>query len=329
MIRRTIGRNGRQVNAIGLGCMGMSFAYGPALPEGEAVALLHKAIELGVDHFDTAEMYGLGHNERLLGAAFHDRREKVFIATKFGPLMEAGTGRRLGVDGSEANAKRALEQSLRFLRTDHIDLWYLHRRDFSRPIEETVGAMARAVEEGKVKSIGLSEMNATTLRAAAQVAPIAALQSEYSIFSRDIENDILPACREIGATLVAYSPLGRGILTGAIKKDWKPEGVDFRSAMQPRYQGENFDANLALVAEIEKVASEARATPGQIALAWVLAQGDGIVAIPGTTKLANLQNNLGAADVAISAAQMARLNALAAKVKGERYDEAGMKAVNG
>jgi aryl-alcohol dehydrogenase-like predicted oxidoreductase len=329
MIRRSIGRNGPQVNAIGLGCMGMSFAYGPALPEDEAVALLHKAIDLGVDHFDTAEMYGLGHNERLLGSAFHDRREKVFIATKFGPLMEAGTGRRLGVDGSEANAKRALEQSLRFLRTDHVDLWYLHRRDFSRPIEETVGAMARAVEEGKVRAIGLSEMNAATLRAAAKVAPIAALQSEYSIFSRDIEASILPACREIGATLVAYSPLGRGMLTGAIKKDWKPEGMDFRAAMQPRYQGENFDANLALVAEIEAIAGEARATPGQIALAWVLAQGDDIVVIPGTTKLANLQNNLGAADVALSSAQLARLNALAAKVKGERYDEAGMKAVNG
>ena len=216
MIRRAIGRNGRQVNAIGLGCMGMSFAYGPAMPENEAVALLHKAIDLGVDHFDTAEMYGFGQNEKLLGAAFHDRREKVFIATKFGPLMEAGTGRRLGVDGSAANAQRALEQSLRSLRTDHIDLWYLHRRDFSRPIEETVGAMAQAVKEGKVRAIGLSEMSAETLRAAAKVAPIAALQSEYSIFSRDIETTILPACREIGATLVANSPLGRGMLTGAL-----------------------------------------------------------------------------------------------------------------
>lgn len=329
MIRRAIGRNGRQVNAIGLGCMGMSFAYGPALPETEAIALLHKAIDLGVDHFDTAEMYGLGHNERLLGAAFHDRREKVFIATKFGPLMEAGTGRRLGVDGSEANARRAIEQSLRFLQTDHVDLWYLHRRDFSRPIEETVGAMSRLVEEGKVKAIGLSEVTAPTLRAAAKVAPIAALQSEYSMFSRSIEADILPACRETGTTLVAYSPLGRGILTGAIKKDWKPEGMDFRAAMQPRYQGENFDANLALVAEIEAIAAEARATPGQVALAWVLAQGDDVMVIPGTTKLANLQGNLAAADVTISSAQMARLNALAAKVQGERYDEAGMKAVNG
>lgn len=329
MIRRAIGRNGRQVNAIGLGCMGMSFAYGPALPENEAVALLHKAIDLGVDHFDTAEMYGFGQNEKLLGAAFHDRREKVFIATKFGPMMEAGTGRRMGVDGSEANAKRALEQSLASLRTDHVDLWYLHRRDFSRPIEETVGAMANAVKEGKVKAIGLSEMNATTLRAAAKVAPIAALQSEYSIFSRAIEDEILPACRQLGITLVAYSPLGRGMLTGTIKKDWKPEGMDFRAAMQPRYQGENFDANLALVAEIEKIAGELGAKAGQVALAWVLAQGADVVAIPGTTKLANLQDNLASADVKITDAQMARLNALAAKVKGDRYDEAGMKAVNG
>ena len=329
MIRRSIGRNGREVNAVGLGCMGMSFAYGPAMAEADAVALLHKAIDLGVDHFDTAEMYGFGQNEKLLGAAFHDRRDRAFIATKFGPLMEAGTGRRLGVDGSEANARRALEQSLASLRTDHVDLWYLHRRDFSRPIEETVGAMSRLVEEGKVKAIGLSEMSADTLRAAAKVAPIAALQSEYSIFSRSIEAEILPACREIGATLVAYSPLGRGMLTGAIKKDWKPEGMDFRAAMQPRYQGENFDANLALVAEIEAIAGEAHATAGQIALAWVLAQGNDVVVIPGTTKLANLQGNVAAAAVTLSAAQMARLNALAQRVRGERYDEAGMKAVNG
>lgn len=329
MIRRAIGRNGRQVNAIGLGCMGISFAYGPAMPEDAAVKLLHEAIALGVDHFDTAEMYGLGHNEKVLGAAFHDRRDKVFIATKFGPLMEAGTGRRLGVDGSEANARRALEQSLKSLRTDHVDLWYLHRRDFSRPIEETVGAMSRLVEEGKVRAIGLSEVTAPTLRAAAKVAPIAALQSEYSIFSRFIEADILPACRELGTTLVAYSPLGRGMLTGAFKKDWKPEGMDFRAAMQPRYQGDNFEANLALVSEIEKIAGELKATAGQVALAWVLAQGDDVVVIPGTTKLANLKDNLASGEVRIGDAQMARLNALAAKVQGDRYDEAGMKAVNG
>lgn len=329
MIRRAIGRQGPSVNAIGLGCMGMSFAYGPAMEERDAVAVLHKAIDLGVDHFDTAEMYGLGHNEQLLGAAFADRRDKIFIATKFGPLMDKATGRRLGVDGSEQNARRAIEQSLRYLRTDHVDLWYLHRRDFSRPIEETVGAMARLVEEGKVKAIGLSEVTGETLRKAAAVHPIAAVQSEYSIFTRNVEDDVLPACRDVGATLVAYSPLGRGMLTGAFKKDWKPEGFDFRTSMQPRYAGENFAANLALVEEIERIAGEASAKPSQIALAWVLSRGDNIVTIPGTTKVANLQDNLGAADVRLSADQNARLDALAARVKGERYDEAGMKSVNG
>ncbi len=330
MIRRSIGRTGRTVNAIGLGCMGMSFAYGPAMDEGDAVNLLHQAIDLGIDHFDTAEMYGFGHNERLLGSAFHDRRDKVFIATKFGPLMDPKTLARLGVDGSEENAVRALEQSLRHLRTDHIDLWYLHRRDFKRPIEETVGAMAKAVKAGKVKAIGLSEVGADTLRKAAAVHPIAAVQSEFSIFSRFVEDDgILAACKELGTTLVAYSPLGRGMLTGTFSKDWKPDGPDFRAAMAPRFQGEAFANNLALVEEIGRVASEANATPGQVALAWVLQRADNIVAIPGTTKLANLKSNLASADVKLTPAAIAKLDALAAKVKGERYDESGMKSVNG
>ncbi len=330
MIRRAIGRQGPSVNAIGLGCMGMSFAYGPQMEEGDAVALLHKAIERGVDHFDTAEMYGFGHNEQLLGAAFHDRRDKVFIATKFGPMFDPATKQRAGVDGSEQNARRAIEQSLRYLRTDHIDLWYLHRRDFSRPIEETVGAMAKLVQEGKVKAIGLSEVTGDTLRKASAVHPIAALQSEYSIFSRFIEQDALPVCRETGTTLVAYSPLGRGMLTGAFKKDWQPAaGFDFRASMQPRYSAENLAANIALVDEIERVAEELNAKSSQIALAWVLSRGDDIVVIPGTTKLANLEDNLGAANVRLSADQNARLDALAAKVQGDRYDEAGMKAVNG
>ncbi len=330
MIRRTIGRNGPSVNAIGLGCMGMSFAYGPAMDEAAAVALLHTAIDLGVDHFDTAELYGLGHNERLLGAAFHDRREKVFIATKFGPLVDLKTQQRLGVDGSEANAVRALEQSLNFLRTDHIDLWYLHRRDRSRPIEETVEAMAKQVKAGKVKAIGLSEVTAETLRKAAAVHPIAAVQSEYSIFTRNVEDEgILAAAKDIGATLVAYSPLGRGMLTGAFKRDWKPNGPDFRSAMQPRFQGEAFAANLALVEEIERVAAELNAQPGQVALAWVLGRADNVVTIPGTTKLANLKSNLAAADVKLSPAAIERLNTLAARVKGERYDESGMKGLKG
>jgi aryl-alcohol dehydrogenase-like predicted oxidoreductase len=329
MIRRKIGRTGPSVNAIGLGCMGISFAYGPAMEDKDAVALLHKAVDLGVDHFDTAEMYGFGDSEKKLGQAFHDRRDKVFIATKFGPMYNIQTGQRAGVDGSEKNARRAVEQSLKYLQTDHIDLWYLHRRDFTRPIEETVGAMADIVKEGKVRQIGLSEVTAETLRAAAKVHPIAAVQSEFSIFTRFVEDDgILAACKELGTTLVAYSPLGRGMLAGW-SKDWKPSGFDFRAAMAPRFQGEALETNLALVEEIARIASDLSATAGQVALAWVLQRADNVVTIPGTTKIANLQQNLGAADVKLTATALAKLDALAAKVKGERYDEAGMKGVNG
>lgn len=329
MIRRTIGRNGPAVNAIGLGCMGISFAYGPAMTDDAAVKLLHEAVDLGVDHFDTAEMYGFGDSEKKLGLAFQDRRDKVFIATKFGPKYNIQTGQRAGVDGSAQNARRALEQSLQHLKTDHIDLWYLHRRDFSRPIEETVGAMAEAVKEGKVRHIGLSEVTVETLRAASKVHPIAALQSEFSIFTRFVEDDgILNACRELGTTLVAYSPLGRGMLAGW-PRDWKAEGFDFRATMAPRFSGEALENNLALVEEIAAVASDLNATAGQVALAWVLQRAENVVTIPGTTKVANLKQNLGAADVKLTPAATARLDALAAKVKGERYDESGMKGVNG
>jgi aryl-alcohol dehydrogenase-like predicted oxidoreductase len=327
MIKRTIG-NSRPLNAIGLGCMGMAAFYGQPMQEADAVKLLHAAVDLGVDHFDTAEMYGMGVNEQQLGAAFHDRRDKVFIATKFGPKYNLQTGERR-VDGSPENAVRALEQSLRFLKTDHVDLWYLHRRDFSRPIEETVGAMADAVKEGKVRNIGLSEVTAETLRAAHKVHPIAALQSEFSIFTRFIETDgILDTAKELGTTLVAYSPLGRGMLAGW-SKDWKADGFDFRALMAPRFSGDALENNLKLVEEIAQVASDLNATAGQVALAWVLQRASNIVAIPGTTKIANLKSNLAAADVKLSADVMAKLNALAAKVKGERYDEAGMKGVNG
>lgn len=330
MLVRTIGRDGPRVNAIGLGCMGMAAFYGAPLSEPDAVALLHAAIDLGIDHFDTAELYGNGANERQLGAAFHDRRDKVFIATKFGPRFDFERKVRLPPDGSEANAVRALENSLKYLRTDHIDLWYLHRRDFSRPIEETVEAMAKQVKAGKVRHIGLSEVTSETLRAAAAVHPIAALQSELSIFTRFAEDEgILAACAELGTTFVAYSPLGRGMLTGAFGKDWKPTGPDFRTGMAPRFAGEALDNNLALVREIEAVAGELDATPGQVAIAWVLARGEHVVTIPGTTKRANLEANVRAADVALSPAQTARLDTLAAKVHGERYDEAGMKSVGG
>jgi aryl-alcohol dehydrogenase-like predicted oxidoreductase len=330
MIRRRLGPDGPHLNAIGLGCMGISFAYGPSMEENDAIALLHAAIDRGVDHFDTAELYGAGHNERLLGAAFHDRRDSVFIATKFGPVLDPETGMSSGrVDGSEQNARRALEQSLRHLRTDHVDLWYLHRRDRSRPIEEIVGVMARMVEEGKVEAIGLSEVTADTLRKAATVHPVAAVQSEYSIFTRFVEDEVLSACEELGTTLVAYSPLGRGMLTGSFSRDWKPEGWDFRAAAAPRFRGEAMDNNLALVAEIERVAEDAGCTPAQVALAWVLARSESVVTIPGTTKVENLDGNLAAAAVQLDGDQTARLDALAESVKGDRYSEAGMAAVDG
>jgi aryl-alcohol dehydrogenase-like predicted oxidoreductase len=328
MIRRHIGRNGPEVNAIGLGCMGMSAYYGAPMDEADGVALLHAAIDRGVDHFDTAEMYGFGANERLLGAAFHDRRDKVFIATKWGPVADPKTNLPAGYDGSETNARRAVENSLRYLRTDHIDLYYLHRKDPARPIEESVEAMAKLVQEGKVRAIGLSEVSAETLRKAHSIHPVAAVQSEYSLFTRDYEADVIPACRELGVTFVAYSPLGRGMLTGSFSKDWAPDGPDFRAGMAPRFAGEALDANLALVAEIQALAVAKGVSAGQIALAWVLSRGEHIVAIPGTTKLANLEANLAAADVRLSADEAGRLDGLAARVQGQRYNERGMGAVN-
>lgn len=325
MIRRQIGRGGREVNAIGLGCMGMSIAYNTTLETADAVKLLHAALDRGVDHFDTAELYGMGHNESLLGEAFHDRREKAFIATKFGPIFKDGVR---GVDGSEANMRRAVEQSLRLLKTDHIDLYYLHRKDPAIPIEETVGAMAKLVAEGKVISLGLSEVGGETLRKAQSVHPIAAVQSEYSIFARDIEDDVLPVCFDTGVTLVAYSPLGRGMLTGAFSREARPGDGDYRTAVSPRFQGEAYEANLALVDELTRLANERGVAPGQIALAWVLKAKSNTVTIPGTTKLANLESNLKAGDIQLSEADLARLDGLAAKVKGARYDESGMALVN-
>lgn len=326
MIRRRIGN--RDVNAVGLGCMGMSAYYGAPMSDQDGVALLHAAIEKGVDHFDTAEMYGFGDNEKLLGAAFHDRREKVFIATKWGPVADPATKLPIGYDGSETNCRRAVENSLRYLRTDHIDLYYLHRKDPARPVEEAVEAMAKLVKEGKVRAIGLSEVSAETLRKAHAVHPISAVQSEYSLFTRDYEADVIPTCKEIGATFVAYSPLGRGMLTGAFGKDWQPNGPDFRKVMSPRFAGEALDANLALVAEIEALAKAKSAKAGQVALAWVLSRGEHIVTIPGTTKLANLESNLATADVKLSADESNRLDGLAARVQGQRYNDRGMSAVN-
>ncbi len=324
--RRTLGRTERELPAIGLGCMGLSEFYGPPTEQGEAIKLLHEALELGVEHFDTAEMYGVGANESLLGEAFQDRRDKVFIATKFGPTRDWETGAFTGIDGSRENCRRAVEGSLQRLKTDVIDLYYLHRVDPSTPIEETVTAMAELVSEGKVRTIGLSEASGDTIRRAAKIHPISAVQSEYSIFSRDIEASVIPACIETGATLVAYSPLGRGMLSGRFKQESLGEG-DWRS-MTPRFQGEAYQANVALVDKIEVVAAANSCTAAQVALAWVLGRGEHVMTIPGTTKLENLTANLSAYRVRLSDDERVTLDELADRVMGNRYDEQGMSIIN-
>lgn len=330
MITRTLGKSGISVSAIGLGCMGLSEFYGPPAQESEAINLLHQAVDLGVTHFDTAEIYGQGRNEQLLGKAFAGRWGRIVLATKFGPQRDPATGAFTGVDGSPANVRSSCEKSLRRLGTDRIDLYYLHRVDQSTPIEETVGEMAKLVDEGKIGAVGLSEASAGTIRRAHAVYPIAALQTEYSIFSRDVERDILPACRELGISLVAYSPLGRGMLTGRYNSGGeRPTGeMDYRSQMQPRFQPGNIDANLTLVEAIRKIAAGMGCTAAQVALAWVLGQGNHIVAIPGTTRLTNLKANLGALDCRLSDEDRAILNNLADRVKGDRYSREEMTAIN-
>lgn len=328
--KRPLGRSGMQVSSIGLGCMGLSEFYGPPTEEREAINLLHAALHRGVTHFDTAEIYGMGRNETLLGKALAGRWNELIMATKFGPKRDPATGAMLGIDGSAENVRRACDGSLKRLGTDRIDLYYLHRVDPNTPIEETVGAMAELVRQGKVRAVGLSEASATTLRRAHAVHPIAALQSEYSIFSRDIEDDILPACVELGVSLVAYSPLGRGLLTGRYGSaaDRPSSPGDFRAVMQPRFTEGSFEANLRLVETVKEVAARRQATPGQVALAWVLGRGEPVVTIPGTTKLRNLEDNLGALDVTLERGDLAELDGLAEQVKGARYDERGMSALN-
>ncbi len=325
-----IGKTGVSVAQIGLGCMGLSEFYGPPTEEKVAIKLLHSAIDLGVEHFDTAESYGIGSaNEQLLGRAFKDRRDQVFIATKFGPLRDPKTGDRIGLDGSRANCRRAVEASLTRLQTDHIDLYYLHRVDPNTPIEETVSAMADLVAEGKIGNIGLSEAGAETLTRASSVHPVAALQSEYSIFSRDIEAEILPCCARHGITLVAYSPLGRGMLTGSFNKDSHLSQTDFRGVMQPRFSGDAFVANLALVDEIATIAAGHGVTSAEVALAWVMAKQTGVLPIAGTTRLANLEKNVASMTLTLSADEMQTLELLADKVQGTRYNEQGMTLLNG
>lgn len=330
MITRNLGKSGISVSAIGLGCMGLSEFYGPPAQESEAINLLHRAIDLGVTHFDTAEIYGQGRNEQLLGKAFAGRWERIVLATKFGPKRDPATGAFVRVDGSPANVRSSCEKSLRRLGTDKIDLYYLHRVDPSTPIEETVGEMAKLVEEGKIGAVGLSEASAETIKRANAVYPIAALQTEYSIFSRDIERDILPTCVELNISLVAYSPLGRGMLTGRYNSagERPTNEMDFRARMQPRFQPGNIEANLKLVEAIKEVATGMGCVAAQVALAWVLSQGDHIVAIPGTTNRANLETNLGALDCRLTDDDWEVLNNLADKVLGDRYSPQEMAAVN-
>ena len=325
--RRTLGRQNLSVSAIGLGCMGMSDFYGPA-DHKTNLAVLHHALDVGVNFLDTADMYGVGRNEVLLAEVLRTRRNEVVLATKFGNVR-APTGELLGIDGRPEYVAAACDASLQRLRVDHIDLYYQHRVDPKVPIEDTVGAMARLVDAGKVRHLGLSEASAATLRRAAAVHPIAALQSEYSLWTRDVENDVLPTARELGIGFVAYSPLGRGFLTGAIQNIDQLAKDDWRR-LNPRFQAENFDQNQRLVGAVAEIATEKRCTPAQLALAWLLHQGPDIVPIPGTRKVERLDENAAAAHVELSSAELDRIDqALSANIAaGARYPTAGMATVN-
>jgi len=329
MKKHRLGKLSQEVSVLGLGCMGMSDFYG-ARDDRESLKTLHRALELGVNFFDTADMYGFGDNETLLSQLISEAgRDRVVVATKFAIIRDRNDPNVRGISGKPDYVQKACDASLKRLKVDRIDLYYQHRVDPTTPIEETVGAMAELVKQGKVKAIGLSEASAQTIRRAHKIHPISALQSEYSLWSRDVEDEILPTCRELGIGFVAYSPLGRGFLAGQIKKFEDLEKDDYRR-MSPRFQGENFSKNLELVSHIEKLAAKKHCAPSQLALAWVLAQGDFITPIPGTKRVKYLQQNLGAMDVTLTREDLAEIDRLAPKgiAAGLRYPEAMMKAVN-
>ena len=326
MKMRRIGRDGPAVSAIGLGCMGMSEFYGPR-DEAESIATIRHALDRGINLLDTADMYGPYINEELVGRAIAGRREEAFVATKFGFVRDPADPDKRVIDGSPAHVRESCEGSLRRLGVETIDLYYLHRLDARVPIEETVGAMAELVAAGKVRHLGLSEVGASTLRRAHAVHPISALQSEYSLWTRDPEGTVLDTCRELGVTLVAYSPLGRGFLSGEIRSFEDFAADDYRRR-QPRFQGENFASNLALVDAVRSVADANGVTPAQLALAWVLARGEDIVPIPGTKRRHYLDQNISALEIVLSAADLAAIDAAfpAGAVAGTRYP-AGMMAL--
>lgn len=328
MEQRTLGTQGLTVSAVGLGCMGMSEFYGPS-DEAQSIATIRRALDLGVTFLDTADMYGVGANEELVGRAIAGRRDEVVLATKFGIVRDPADPTNRSISGSPEYVRAACEASLRRLGVDHIDLYYQHRVDRATPIEETVGAMAELVAEGKVRHLGLSEAGPQTIARAHAVHPISALQTEWSLWTRDVEDDgVLAAVRELGIGFVPYSPLGRGFLTGAIRTVDDLDPADFRR-FGPRFAQEHLAGNLAIVDAVEALAAEKDCTPAQLALAWLLAQGPDVVPIPGTRRTERLEENAGALDVELSAADLERIAGAVPAPQGDRYDRLGMRTVRG